>query len=89
MEAQFSSLSLTSEENEELLLDEGSAIIYDLCLVGRFLTDRNINFIAMKNRQAGLWRLGKGTRIKDLEPNLLLFQFYHEIDLRRVVEGGL
>ena len=62
--------------------------LYDLCLVGSFLTDRNINFIAMKNRLAGLWRLGKGMCIKDLEPNLLLFEFYHEIDLRRVVEGG-
>ena len=30
----------------------------------------------------------KGICIKENEPNLFLFWFYHEIDLRRVVEGG-
>ena len=41
MEARFAGLPLTFEEEEEPLLDEGPAgqrrIIYDLCLVGRFL----------------------------------------------------
>ena len=55
---------------------------------GEVFADRNINFIAMKNRLARLWRPGKGMCIKDLEQNLFVFQFYHEIDLRRVVEGG-
>jgi hypothetical protein len=30
-----------------------------LCLVGHFLIDRRINFNAMKNKVASLWRPGK------------------------------
>ena len=58
------------------------------CLVGRFLTDKVVNFIAMKNTMASLWRPGRGVCIKDLSPTLFLFQFFHEIDVRRVLESG-
>lgn len=37
---------------------------------------------------AGLWRPGKGICVKDLSPTLFLFQFFHEIDIRRVLESG-
>lgn len=31
----------------------------------------------------------KGVYIKDLNPNLFLFQFFYELDLQRVVASGL
>ncbi|KAH9678676.1 reverse transcriptase domain-containing protein [Citrus sinensis] len=58
------------------------------CLVGRFLTNKVINFTAMKNTMAALWRPGKGVCIKNLSPTLFLFQFFHEIDVRRVLDSG-
>ena len=56
--------------------------------MGRFLTDRAINFVAMKNTLASLWRPVKGVHIKDLSPSLFLFQFFHELDVERVIKGG-
>ncbi|KAH9708700.1 reverse transcriptase domain-containing protein [Citrus sinensis] len=58
------------------------------CLVGRFLTDKVINFPAMKTTMASLWRPGKGVCIKDLSPTLFLFQFFHKIDINRVIDSG-
>lgn len=59
-----------------------------LCLVGRFLTEGMFDFRAMQQTLAALWRPGKGVHIKALEANLFLFQFYHEIDIKRVIEGS-
>ncbi|KAL9411935.1 hypothetical protein AB3S75_045523 [Citrus x aurantiifolia] len=58
------------------------------CLMGRFLTDKVINFAAMKNPMAALWRSGKCVCIKDLSLTMFLFQFFHEIDVRRVFDSG-
>ena len=55
---------------------------FDLC-VGRFLTDRTINFMAMRNRLANIWRPGKGVNIKELGNGYYLFQFYHIVDLKK------
>ncbi|KAL9411498.1 hypothetical protein AB3S75_045157 [Citrus x aurantiifolia] len=75
------------EEEESGLIVEGddveeggeTKIDFRYCLVGRFLTDKVINFSAMKNTMASLWHPGKGVYIKDLSSTLLLFQFFHEI----------
>lgn len=37
---------------------------------------------------ASLWRPGKGMYIKQLETNRFLFQFYHEINIRSVIDGS-
>ncbi|KAF4368650.1 hypothetical protein F8388_003351 [Cannabis sativa] len=37
---------------------------------------------------ADLWKPGKGITIKILDQNRFLFQFYHEIDIQRVIEGS-
>lgn len=58
------------------------------CLVGRFLTESPINFQAMQHKLASLWRPGRGMYVKEIEPNRYLFQFYHEIDIKCVIEGS-
>ncbi|XP_052292008.1 uncharacterized protein At4g02000-like [Citrus sinensis] len=78
-------LIITGEDVED---GKDGRIDFRYCLVGRFLTDKVINFPAMKNTMAALWRPGKGICIKDLSPTLFLFQFFHEIDIRRVLESG-
>ena len=55
------------DEEEELELqvgnEESSHNQYNLCLVGRFLIERMINFIAMKHRMVGLWSPRKNISI--------------------------
>lgn len=85
-------LSLSKDEDDGIILEAGSVSQggpnIKLCLIGRFLTDRPINFNAMKNRMASIWRPGKGICIKELGANLYLFQFFHEVDLNRIKGGG-
>ncbi|KAK1403031.1 hypothetical protein POM88_002636 [Heracleum sosnowskyi] len=59
-----------------------------LCLVGKFLTEGVIDFTAMQHTLAALWKPGKGVYIKAVDTNLFVFQFYHVIDLNRVVDGS-
>ncbi|KAK5817476.1 hypothetical protein PVK06_022400 [Gossypium arboreum] len=61
--------------------------IYDLCLVGRVLTDSVVNFPSLKNTLADLWHLLRGVAISELEGKQILFKFYSDIDLNRVMDG--
>ncbi|KAM7510937.1 hypothetical protein LguiB_009812 [Lonicera macranthoides] len=57
-------------------------------LLGRILTDKSINFPVMQQLFASVWRPVKGVRIKDLGPNLFLFQFYNEKERDRIFNKG-
>ncbi|KAL9433285.1 hypothetical protein AB3S75_028171 [Citrus x aurantiifolia] len=46
--------------SEDIATGNAGLTDFRFCLVGRFLTDKVINFQAMKNTMATLWRLGKG-----------------------------
>ncbi|KAH9750457.1 reverse transcriptase domain-containing protein [Citrus sinensis] len=91
----YSQLSIDEEEEvglvfkeDEIQAEKGAKLNLQFCLVGSFLTDKAINFPAMKNTMAALWRPGKGICIKDLSPTLFLFQFFHEVDIQRVLDSG-
>ncbi|KAF4403796.1 hypothetical protein G4B88_002649 [Cannabis sativa] len=92
LEDDYASIQIDDEEVTELAfdLDENISQGTDdrLCIVGRFLTGRAIDFDAMRHVMASLWQPGKGMYVKELEPNRYLFQFYHELDLKRVVDGS-
>lgn len=57
-------------------------------LVGRFLTERNINFNAMQNVLASIWRPKEGVEIHDIGEMRYSFVFYHPMDLQKVIDGG-
>lgn len=57
-------------------------------LVGRLLTDKVINFPAMQQSFAGLWRPTMGLCIQDLAPNLFSFTFYHPFERDRIIKQG-
>lgn len=59
-----------------------------ICLVGRFLTDRNIRVPIMKERMADVWRPLRGVTIYEIESALFLFRFYHAVDFQHVLKGG-
>lgn len=88
---QMVGLDIDTEENEELCFDvEGEEGVnkFELCLVGRFLTENNINVRSMRSKMADAWRPAMGVTIKDLRIGLFLFQFYHKDDLLWVQKGG-
>ncbi|XP_002520658.3 uncharacterized protein At4g02000 [Ricinus communis] len=83
-------LVLEEEEEDTTGLDED----FQWCLVSRVLADKMINFQAMRNTMAMLWRPLQGVCIKELSDNgerkeqRYLFQFFHEVDVKRVENGG-
>ncbi|KAF4364568.1 hypothetical protein G4B88_012150 [Cannabis sativa] len=89
MERSYGNIELEDEESFGIEIDddvEETTLVDDRwCLVGRFLNARSLDFEAMKHTLAGLWKPGKGLFVKELGPNLFLFQFYHEIDIKRVI----
>ena len=56
------------------------------CLVGRLLTERPMDFAALEQVMAS--RPVKGMFVKELEVNRYMFQFFHELDVKRVEEGS-
>lgn len=42
----------------------------------------------MQHRIATLWRPRKGVYVKEVDRNRYIFQFYHEVDIARVIEGS-
>lgn len=92
----MNNVSLEEEEEGGLAVegDEGlgtDEVFYGfdtkLCVMGRLLTEGNADFQAMQQTLAALRKPGMGVYIKDLEANLFLFQFYHEVDVKRVIDG--
>lgn len=59
-----------------------------LCLVGRFMFEGVIDFMLLKPTRTTLWRSGKGVFIKEVNVNLYLFQFYHEVVIKRVLHDS-
>lgn len=92
MEESFANIRIEEEEqgglNYEEKIEDLSKIDLRWCLVGRFLTKSSIDFQAMQHKMAVLWRPGRGLYVKELDRNRYLLQFYHELDIKRVMEGS-
>lgn len=84
-------LEIDEEENESFVIEgdiEEDINRYDLCLVGRLLTEKNINVRAMKSKLADVWKPTMGINIKELEQGIFLFQFFRKEDMMWVLKGG-
>ncbi|XVF79455.1 hypothetical protein PTKIN_Ptkin14bG0224400 [Pterospermum kingtungense] len=83
---------IIDNDDDGLVIDLGAVDVQqarpDLCLVGRFTTDKAINFNVMRNRMASIWQPVKGVLVRDIGAGRFLFQFYHQIDMKRVFEVG-
>ena len=91
METCIAQLSLSAEEDDAFTL-EGSlcsqTVSYELCMVGKLLSPRRIHVPSFKERVAAIWRPGKGIFVQELDDRRFLFNFFHEYDISRVLEGG-
>ncbi|XP_062112483.1 uncharacterized protein LOC133823643 [Humulus lupulus] len=81
------------DENERGLafdgfVDNDDDIDTRWCLVGRLLYERSTDYDSFRNVMASLWRPVKGMFVKELEQNRYLFQFFHELDVKRVMAGS-
>lgn len=68
LEEMYSRLTLDDEEEGGVVVGEEEMVQIreNYVLVGRFLTEKNINFQAMQNVLASLWRTKEGVEIHDL-----------------------
>lgn len=77
IDVQMAELDIDAEENDELCFDEEIEEVsnrFELCLVGRFLTEKNINIKAMRLKLADVWKPAMGINIKELKNGLFLFR---------------
>ncbi|KAF4399426.1 hypothetical protein G4B88_022509 [Cannabis sativa] len=92
VEKQWSNICLDEEEEfvTELEEDASDEVEYDdrWCLIGKLLSGKISDYQVFQNIIADLWKPGKGMYVKILEQNRFLFQFYHEIDIDRVITGS-
>lgn len=89
----YANLSINDEGDDGLILKEPSeqkvGLDYTHCLVGRLLTNRKVNFMAMQDILSSTWRPVKGVFMEATSyPHIFLFKFFHELDVRRVLEEG-
>ncbi|XP_019172069.1 PREDICTED: uncharacterized protein LOC109167503 [Ipomoea nil] len=75
-------LDLGFEEDVDPITD------FSLTLVGRLMTDKIVKFAFMRDTMAAVWRPRMGVAAKELINNTYLFQFFHDIDMQRVLEDG-
>ncbi|MBA0548826.1 hypothetical protein Golob_019898 [Gossypium lobatum] len=88
MEDALANLRLLDDEEEAFQEDEGVVSgTHQLCLVGRCLTDSVVHFPSLRNTMADLWHLIEGICITELGEKQYFFQFFHEVDIERVVDG--
>ncbi|MBA0673921.1 hypothetical protein Goari_015543, partial [Gossypium aridum] len=90
VDTELANLNIIDEEEDPIVvLEENKADeeSYDLCLVGRVITDSIVNFNSLRNTLADLWHPLRGVSITELENKRILFRFYSEIDFKRVMDG--
>lgn len=83
--------SLTLEDDEEgvVIVDDEVGQEYgdsDLCVVGRFLNARPVNFTAMKHTLAALMQPAMGMSVREINGGLYVFQFFHKVDMNRILD---
>ena len=85
-------MKLTIEEEETIaILDDGRLEAIKSCnlsLIGKFLTCKSFNKMAVKNTIRRAWGLNEFMQILEVGPNLFQFKFQLEFDMTRILRGG-
>lgn len=90
LEEMYSRMMLEEEEEGGVVVGDEETIqaTETYVLVGRLLTEKNVNFQAMQNVLASIWRPREGIEIHDLGSQRYSFVFFHVLDLQKVLDGG-
>lgn len=90
LEEMYAGLIIDEEDEGGIVVARGEAVEQRQAyvLIGKFLTEKNINFYAMQNVMATLWRPKEGMEVHDIGGMRYSFVFFHKMDIQKVVEGG-
>lgn len=90
LNALYAKLTIEAEEEGGVIVGsaESQQTKEPFILIGRFLTEKNVNFNAMQNVLASIWRPKEGMEIHDIGDMRYSFVFYHPMDVQKVIEGG-
>lgn len=90
LDEMYAKLMLDDEDEGGIIIktEEAGKNADVFILVGRFLTEKHINFTTMQNVLASVWRPKEGVEIHDIRGLRYSFVFYHPMDLQKVLEGG-
>ncbi|XP_031108627.1 uncharacterized protein LOC116013111 [Ipomoea triloba] len=89
---EYSAMSLRDDEEFEFPIEEGTASDFlvetPFILAGKLLTEKPTRFNYLKDTMASIWRPKKGMMAKEVSSNMFLFYFVHELDIKKILEGG-
>ena len=92
LSARLQKVNLTNEEEDNIVItaaNRGSALEEcSLSLLGRFLTQKPINFRVARSTLRLAWRMGDDVRIVEVGNGLLQFRFAHAFQMKWVMEHG-
>lgn len=77
---------INDDETDGLELEQSDDLRFSL--VGRFITDKTVKFLFMRDTMATVWKPVKGMAAKEIAHNTFLFQFFHDLDVKRVLDDG-
>uniref|UniRef100_A0A2N9F6N4 Reverse transcriptase domain-containing protein n=1 Tax=Fagus sylvatica TaxID=28930 RepID=A0A2N9F6N4_FAGSY len=90
LSARLQKVNLTNEEEDNIVItaaNRGSALEEcSLSLLGRFLTQKPINFRVARSTLRLAWRMGDDVRIVEVGNGLLQFRFAHAFQMKWVME---
>lgn len=75
-------------ESEDDLVPDIAVEVTPLTLIGQFWSEYVPDLPSMRNTLAFLWKPVYGVTIKAQGTRRFFFQFYHERDLKRIINGG-
>lgn len=58
---------------------------WEMCLLGKFLTDKYINFIGLNDYLQMKWRPQHNMEMKRTDHGIYILQFHHQMDIQRVL----
>lgn len=88
MDKAFEKLAFVEEEDDELMVKAGDFGKLEFCVVGRVLSDQPIQFNLFRSRMALIWNPKKGVHVKEIGNDRFLFQFFHHLYVKRILDGG-
>lgn len=88
MEEEIANLNIADEEEAVVhdLEEEEDDNEFNLCLVGRALTNSVVHFPSLRIVLVELWHPIEGVSITKIEDKRVLFRFCNELDLKRVLD---
>lgn len=89
----YEKLRISDDDQEGLIIEEVPSDDqnndYERGLVRSFMTNIKINFGAMQDTLSAIWRPVKGVFMEEtVYPNLFIFKFFHDPDIKRVLDDG-